>query len=44
MSGSHIGDLDTYVAKAVKMDLPYHWWAADKDYQVYIVDPTGFSV
>jgi hypothetical protein len=43
---NHPVDLDKMVANAKKLGSPYHWWALPTPgrYQVYIVDPTGFSV
>lgn len=41
----HRVDLDKMVENAKNLGYPYHWWALPGGmYQVYIVDPTGFSV
>jgi len=37
--------LDRYVENAKNNGLPYHWWTVPSGmYQIYVIDPTGFSV
>lgn len=37
--------IDRYVANAKNLGYQYHWWALPGNgHQVYVIDPTGFSV